>query len=398
MAEVRWDDEQPQSPLNPGGAVQWDAPAPTSRFPQVDAALEPINRILRYVPKAPATMAVPGGPALGMLGRGALTGGVSALDALTKGETDPTELGKSAALGGALSVGGDVAAKAGKHVFSAARHKMYSNKTANELAEWLRSQVPAWANVKGPRALYEMARGSKAQDALGDAYEKAILAAKDQIPEHLHAPISVELATKIGFSTKGVPVDPSGQVVVNVRELLGKLAGTTGATRRAILDALPEGAVPVAAMKEYAKGAGWGDFAQKAKLFEKGKRYDAERGQKGLRTVGRETLGKRGMQEGVENILRKSMGPDDITKGNMAGPLAAIGTLTGGTAGGAFGGLLGGGVGAPGGGIIGAHLGKTLPTYKNVPDIYPGLAQARRALIQLLGSKAHEQIRAQDAE
>jgi osmotically-inducible protein OsmY len=348
-------------------------------------------------------------PGLAGLGTRALQGaGLGATEGAIEGE-GAKGMGTRALTGAGASIAGDAAAKGLRYLGSAIPHRLYSAKSGQDVTNWLRKNVPAWAGMKGDRALYEMARES-GQTKLSDAYERALVAAQDKIPPDVTVSLLAGTAKKLGFSpspdmlnqatqmaqkftgaTKGVArkLGAEDLVEVSARDLLGRLPGQKDQLiRRQVLDALteglPPGSVPEAAMRAYRLGSGWMDFAKKSGLFKEGERYTAATAQEGLRNVGKETLERRGMGD-VRNLIR---GPLDkpITPDTASNLMSGVGAMAGGVGGSSLG-PLGIGGGAGGGAWLGNIMGRKLPVYRNVPETLPQIGQLRRALLQALAQQ-----------
>lgn len=339
---------------------------------------------------------VPWSKAAGPLGYGlrALQGG-----ALQAAQT-PGDVGdrlKGGAIGAGTSLAGDALAGGVRAAGSAVSHKLFSNQSAARIGDWLRQNVPAWSGMKGDRGLYEMAREG-GQAKLSDAYAKALAQAADQIPAGTTVNLAADAARRAGFAGAKDVVDAAGNVAVDAARLMSALPNLTKdqATRRLVLDALhtglPPGSVNDKAMREYALGSGWMDFAKKSGLFNKGESYDASAAQEALRKYGKETLERRGMSE-VRDIIRGPLSMDPIKKGSGKNMGTALGSAAGALGGGTGFGVLGGMGGAAGGGYLGGILGQRMPMYKNVPETIPQIGQIRKALLQALTQQVTQGMR-----
>jgi hypothetical protein len=321
-----------------------------------------------------APIVAPGaGSALARIG---IQGGVGAgLGAMTGAKEGPLGAASGAMTGGlAGAAGAGVGEGVGKGIGAIAgplasrqSFKATTNKVAQQLDDYLSSEVPAWKGLggKGPRALWEKAHGGGEQKL--DAMFKAF---KAEIPEALETTVPRDLAFKAGFEIPEDVAEGAAKhgVQVNLRELVGRLGDLKGRVKHEAWGAINQGltGVPISpalqsARKQYAFGMGWIDFASKGKFLTDATEggFDLLKAQKALTEHGRQRLLRRGMNEPFRTIqgqgavtakernlpLPFKVGPlpmniplGTMYKGVPQGPLSGV--LQGG--GGRFGGVLAG--------------------------------------------------------
>lgn len=326
---------------------------------------------------------------LGKLGVSAgISGAGAGLGALGEGK-GLKEAGESAGLGAALGAAGESTAKGIRYLFSALPKNMLGSKTGRDLASWFKSNVPAWSSLKGnPKGLYEMAHG-EGQNLLSAAFdpemEKVIQLGKGRAME-----ISEEAARalKIPPATgQGTPIVSSavakGKPAVQVdageaaEKALGMWKKYPGQYRE-VVDALDKAGIgDPEARRAYQLGAGWIEFARKGKFLH-GQSYDPVKAQEAFDRFGAQSLLRRNMQP-VRQMIE---GAGPIKKGDAGAIGGALGAAVGGAAGGSAFPVLGHLGGGGGGFWLGRHIGKSIPTYGNVPTQLPQIERLRRALME----------------
>lgn len=348
-----------------------------------------VGDLLTQLPMAGRTSSFLGNLALNALASGA--------PEAMRGGSSLEDVGKATAIGaggGALLQGGGNLLR---YLGSRFPARAFATKTADELAEWFSKNVPEWKDIKnlagqsvtGEKALNAMAKG-EGIIKLQDAYDKALLAAKDAIPEGTRVEFPEEIAKALKLKISGAvspkiadllqaagkDVPPAG---VDARELLSKLPGSEGVTRTAIREALG-GYVPPDMLKAYKAGMGLVDMAKHG--FLKGEQYDPVKAMEAVDTYGAEELLKRGLRE-----------PAAIMRGPLADPMtrqtpSSLPWYAGKFLAGTGAGILGATHGNP---LLGGATGLAMTMlpkpafYRNVPPmlppVTPGIQQGLRVVM-----------------
>lgn len=340
---------------------------------------------------------------LARMGQGAgLTG------AQTYAETgDVTEAAKSAGWGAMAQGAGDAAFKGVRALFSAIPKNAFAGKSSNDLAVYLKQNVPAWNKLGDkPADVWEMAHG-RGQELLSDAYERGIQSLKGKLPADSVTQIPVEVARKAGIAVLRTPiipktvygpltprpaVEPPAMVEVSTRQLIDGVQRLRATPAKALanrelrdqaLDALDEtlgglqgklGESFSNLRRSYQIGKGFQEFADKGG-FLANKAYDPVKAQTAMTDWYTTSLGPRGMGRAKE-IVEGPLASTPIQRKTMAAPLGAAGGVLGGVAGGSFLPGVGHLGGAVPGAYMGARLGQQIPRYTNVPPMLSPTAAA----------------------